>query len=177
MPSGRPPGTYHKINVETTRSNVQISCRKGYYIGKEALSIQNTKKEDILSAMYAPADLNEIPTVLSYSYLIEDDGSYSMSFITSADIRKMQFTKENDRQKNIMHIVLAAFDENDRYVNGLEKTLELQLLGDTYSMLLNSGIDSKVDFKLPPGRYKIKTVVRESNQGKMGSMTRAVDIP
>jgi VWFA-related protein len=117
MPSGRPPGTYHKINVETTRSNVQISCRKGYYIGKEALSIQNTKKEDILSAMYAPADLNEIPTVLSYSYLIEDDGSYSMSFITSADIRKMQFTKENDRQKNIMHIVLAAFDENDRYVN------------------------------------------------------------
>jgi hypothetical protein len=44
-------------------------------------------------------------------------------------------------------------------------------------MLLNSGIDSKVDFKLPPGRYKIKTVVRESNQGKMGSMTRAVDIP
>jgi hypothetical protein len=177
MPSDRHPGTYHKIKLETTRPDLQVSCRKGYYIGKEELNVQSSKKEDILSAIYAPGDISEIPVLLSYSYLKEADGSYSASFITKADVKKMQFTKEEDRRKNLVHMVLAAFDENDRYVKGLEKSIEFQLLDDSYSALLNHGITSKVDLKLPPGHYKIKTVVRESNQGKMGSIAKAVDIP
>ena len=177
MPSDRHPGTYHKIKVETTRPDLQISYRKGYYIGKEELNVQSSKKEDILSAMYAPGDISEIPVLLSYTYLKEADGSYSASFITKADVKKMQFTKEEDRRKNLVHVVLAAFDGNDHYVNGLEKAIEFQLLDDSFSALLNRGISSKVDLKLPPGHYKIKTVVREGNQGKMGSIARAVDIP
>jgi hypothetical protein len=43
--------------------------------------------------------------------------------------------------------------------------------------LRERGLVSRVELKLPPGTYKVKAVVRENAQGKMGSVTRAVEIP
>jgi polyphosphate kinase len=39
------------------------------------------------------------------------------------------------------------------------------------------GLTSRVELKLPVGRYKIKAVVREDTQGKLGSITKSVEIP
>ncbi len=36
---------------------------------------------------------------------------------------------------------------------------------------------SRVELKLPVGRYKIKAIIREANQGKIGSATKSVEIP
>jgi hypothetical protein len=71
----------------------------------------------------------------------------------------------------------VAFDETDRYISGLEKAIEFQLLENSYANLRNRGLTSRVELKLPAGRYKVKAVVREGNQGKMGSISKAVQIP
>ena len=73
--------------------------------------------------------------------------------------------------------MVVALDENDRYIDGSEKTVDFSLTGPSYAELLNRGFASKVNLRLPPGRYKIKTVVRESVQSKMGSLTKAIEIP
>jgi hypothetical protein len=77
----------------------------------------------------------------------------------------------------LISLVLAAFDENDKYINGLEKTIDFRLLDVSYAGLREHGIKSRVELKLPIGRYKIKAVVRENTEGKMGSVTKAVEIP
>jgi hypothetical protein len=52
-----------------------------------------------------------------------------------------------------------------------------RLLESSYDTLRNSGLAYRVELKLPIGRYKIKAVVRESTPGKIGSVTKAVEIP
>jgi hypothetical protein len=97
--------------------------------------------------------------------------------VTNVDIRKLKFPEEEGRRKNQLSFVLVAFDEYDHYISGLEKLTDFRLLESNYSNLLKRGLSSRVELKLPIGRYKIKAVVREDVQGKMGSVTKSVEIP
>ena len=72
---------------------------------------------------------------------------------------------------------MAAFDEYDNFIKGLEKSIDFRLTEASYTSLLNNDLTAKVEFGLPLGRYKIKAVVREGSQGKMGSITKGIEIP
>ena len=177
MPPHKADGAYHHIKLEVTRPDLELSYRKGYYTPKEELTFENSKKEDIIEALNAPGNMNQIPMTLSYSYFREDDSTYAVSFIMDVNIRGLRFAEEDARRKNQISLFLVAYDETDRYISGLEKSIDFQLLENSYAELLNRGLTSRVELKLPLGRYKIKAVVREGSQGKMGSITKAVDNP
>lgn len=130
-----------------------------------------------MEALGTLGNMNQIPMKLAYNYSQKEDFSYTVSFKTNVNIRNLKFLEESARRKNQISIILAAFDENDGYVCGLEKAIDFQLLESSYPALRSRGLASRVELNLPAGRYKIKTVVRESNQGKMGSITKSVEIP
>ena len=177
MSSKAVDGAFHKIRLEVDRPGLQISCRKGYYTQKEEVSYETRKKEDIIAAIDSPANMNEVPVTLSYNYSQEDDSTYAVSFITSVSVQQLQFIEEDARRKNMISLILAAYDENDRFISGVEKSIDLRLLEQSYRDIREQGLTSKVEIKLPVGQYKIKAVVREGNQGKMGSVTKSIEIP
>jgi VWFA-related protein len=176
-PASRADGRYHKIKLEVSRPGLQISYRKGYYAPKEQITFERRKKEDILEALQAPGNLNEIPIQLSYNYFQLDDARYQIALLTKVNIQGLQFVEEDSRHKNLFHLVVVAFDEHDSYVDGLEKSMELNLTDPSYAAMLSYGFTSKVDIKVPPGRYKIKAVVREANRTKMGSVRKTIEVP
>ncbi len=177
MPPREDDASYHKIRLEVTRPGLKLYYRKGYYSPKEESIFENRKKEDLIAALNGPGDMDEIPMRLSYNYSIEDTYTYTASFMTNVDIRGLQFLREDDRYKNNISLYLVVFDEKDRYISGLEKSIDFRLRENNYDVLQKQGLKSRVEFKLPVGRYKIKAVVREGNQGKMGSINRAMEIP
>lgn len=176
-PNAKMDGRYHKIKVEVNRPGLQVTYRKGYYAPKEQLTFERRKKEDILEALQAPGNLNEIPIQLSYNYFQLDESRYQLALMTRVNIRGLKFLEEDSRHKNLFNLVVVAFDENDRYIDGLEKSMDLNLTNPSYTALLNHGFTSKVDIKVPPGRYKIKAVVREGVHTKMGSVHKTIEVP
>jgi hypothetical protein len=177
MPKDIADGAYHHIKLEVMRPGLKISFRDGYYTPKEELAFENSKKEDILEALNDVGNMNEIPMTLAYNYSQEDDSTYVVSFVTNVNIRNLKFPEEDARRKNSISLVLVAFDETDNYISGLEKSIDFQLQESNYVSLRNQGLSSEIKLNLPVGRYKIKAVVRESTEGKMGSITKAVEIP
>jgi VWFA-related protein len=177
MPSQKPDGRYHSIKLEVTRPDLKISYRKGYYAPKEEMTFEQRKKEDILEALRAPGDLNEIPMSLSYNYHQEGDAIYAVSLLMNVDVRRLNFLEEDSRRKNLISMIIAAFDENDHYIDGLDKSVDFRLTDESYTDLMDRGMKSRIEFKLPMGRYKIKAIVREAFQGKMGSLTKSIEIP
>ena len=176
-PSQKPNGAYHRIKLDVARPDVEISYRRGFYSPKEEMTFEKRKKEDILDALRAPGNLNEIPVSLSYNCYKEDSAKYGVSFLTNIDINSLRFLDEDARRKNLISLILAAYDENDKYIDGVEKTIDFKLLEASYNDLRQRGLSSRVELKLPLGQYKIKAVVRESVQGKMGSLTKNIEIP
>ena len=170
-------GSFHRIKLEIIRPGVEVSYRKGYYSPMEQMTFERRKKEDIIDALQAPGNLNEIPVTLSYNCYRNDSSTYGVSFMTNVDIHKLHFLDEDARRKNLISLVLAAYDENGKFIDGLEKTIDLKLLESSYAGVLKEGLSSRVELKLPFGRYRIKAVVRESVQGKIGSLTKAIEVP
>jgi VWFA-related protein len=173
----KPDGRFHRIRVDVTRPGLQVSYRKGYYAPKEEVTFERQKKEDILEALHAPGNLNEIPMSMSYNCYQDDGLSYNVSLLMKIGIRGLRFLDEESRHRNLISIVVVAYDEADRYVKGVEKSVDFRLTDGSYAGLLERGVASKIDFKLPLGRYRIKAVVREASQGKMGSLTKAIEVP
>ena len=176
-PNAKSDGRYHKIKLEVTRPGLQITYRKGYYAPKEQLSFERRKKEDIIEALRAPGNLNEIPIQLSYNYFQMEDARYQLALMTQVNIRGMKFVEEDSRHKNLISLVVVALDEHDQYIDGLEKTIDLNLTSPSYAALLSHGFTSKMDVKVPPGRYKIRAVVREGLHTKMGSINKMIEVP
>jgi len=177
LPPHKPDGSYHHIKLEVTRPGLEVSHRKGYYSPTEELTFENNNREDLMAALHGPGSMNEIPITLSYRSFQADDSTCAVSFITNVNVRKLRFPEQDNRRKNQISLVLAAFDETDHFINGLEKSIDFQLLESSYNDVLQHGLTSRVELKLPIGRYIIKAVVREDSQGKMGSIVKSVEIP
>jgi VWFA-related protein len=176
-PSSKPDGRYHKIKLELSRPGLAVSYRDGYYAPKEELSFERRRKEDIQDALRAPGDVNEIPISFSYNYYQVDDTRYEIALVTQVDARAIHFQEEESRRRNQIVLVVVAYDEADNYVDGLVKTVDFNLSQASYAELLRLGIASKVSFHLASGKYKIKAVVREGLQSRMGSVNRTIAIP
>jgi VWFA-related protein len=176
--SPAPPadGRYHKIKVEVVRPGTSLKYRKGYYAQKEQLTYERQNKKDLLEALQSTVEFNEIPIQLSYEYLRTDAGSFELELDSRVAITKIPFVDEEQRRKNVIHLVVVVFDENDSYVTGLEKTIALRLTDAGYEALRRQGLLSKAAFNVPPGRYKIKAAVRESVRQQMGSLQRTIEV-
>lgn len=176
-PNNRNDGRYHKIKLEVDRPGVEVVYRKGYYAPKEELSFETRKKEDILEALRAPGNLNKIPLEFSFNYFQIDEGHYQLNLFTQVHLNTIKFPEEDSRRRNLINLVLVIFDEKEHYVDGLEKRMEFNLTEASFAHLLNAGLNSKMEVNIPPGRYKIKAVVREGAQSQMGSLTKLIEIP
>ena len=176
-PDTKNDGRYHKIKLEVSIPGVKLKYREGYYSPQEQVSTERRRKEDIVDALRAPGNLNEIPVQLSYQISQVSDSIYQLTLLTRVRLGHMEFLSEDDRRKNSLSLVSAVFDENDKWVDGLEKMVDFSLLEPSYAALVQYGFSSKVDFSLRPGRYKVRTVVRESLKSQIGSVSRLIEVP
>lgn len=176
-PDPEPSGKYHRIKVEVDRPDLTIRHRKGYFAPRERLPLDNRKNRDIQLALEAPVDFNQIPVQLDYESSRLDEDRYSLSVLTHVKIEGVQFIHQEGIHRNLLHLVMMVYDENDKHVEGSEQKVELNLSEPSYLTMLDHGFTSKTDVELPAGQYRIKAIVREGNQAKMGSLEETVEIP
>ncbi len=176
-PDQKASGKYHKIKVEVDRPGVELSYRRGYFAPREKLSLEDRKNEDIQLALGAPGDFDQIPLQLAYESSRIQEDRHRLSVLTNVKIEGVPFQQEGGRRQNRLHLVVMVYDENDEYVEGSEKTVELNLSDSSYLNMLRHGFTAKTEVEVPAGRYKVRAVVRESNQTRMGSLRQTVTLP
>lgn len=176
-PETKNDGRYHRIKVEVSRPGVKVRYREGYYAPREQITSERRKYEDIKEALKAPGNLNEIPIQLSYQFSQVSAAIYQVSLLTKVDVKGLEFLNEDEHRKNSLNLMVAAYDEHDKWIDGVEKEIDLNLLEPNYVSMLRYGFTAKVNFNLPPGHYKIRSVVRESLRSQMGSASRLIDVP
>ena len=176
-PETKNDGRYHRIKVEVTRPGLKVRYREGYYAPREQITSERRKTEDIKEALQAPGNLNEIPIQLSYQFSQVSDSIYQVSLLTKVIVKGIEFLSEDERRKNSLNLMVAAYDEHGKWIDGVEKEIDLNLSEPSYVAMLRYGFSAKVNFNLTPGRYKIRSVVRESLRSQMGSASRLIDVP
>ena len=90
----------------------------------------------------------------------------SISFLTKSTSHRTEFD-----------FAWRASDNAGRVAAILRDTLPVKLNPENYQQVLSSNFLYEGGFVLPPGKYKLKAVVRENESGKMGTFEEPLVLP
>jgi VWFA-related protein len=169
-------GSFRKIAVKVNQPGLVVSARKGYFAPKGEAGFEMAKNEDIQEALRNAEDMKEIPVTVGYNVTHPDSTHTLLAIQTRIDVRKIHFQKRENRNRNIFTIVTVVYDSNDRYIEGKETRIDFNLTDPSYKNVMEEGLLAQASFRLEPGNYRLKTVVREAGETKLGSATKTIEI-
>jgi hypothetical protein len=154
-----------------------VEARRGYYAPKHAANPAEQAKEEIQAAFFSTEDIREIPATMETQFFKTGPDEATLDILARVDVKRLNFKREDGRNRNNVTVVCGIFDENGNYVSGIQKVLELHLKDETLATRLASGIAVRSSLKTKPGRYLVRVVVRDSEGQELTALGGAVEIP
>lgn len=169
-------GKLHNLKVRVASGrNYSIQARNGYYATKKAADPEEQAKQEVTETLFSREEITGIPVQMKTEFFMGDDTSAQLSVLTRLDARGVKFRKIDGRSCD--HVVLATgvFDANGQLVDGKIKEITLKLQDSTLQKMVQTGITVKTVFKVKPGPYIVRSVVRGSEGGQLTSQNLATD--
>jgi VWFA-related protein len=156
-------GSYHKLKVAVKGYTVQ--ARAGYF-APSGESLQAKIDREILAE----------DTVAGFPVGIAvQQAKGALAVIVSVDISKLHFTKQGNRSVQKIAFTTALFDAQGKLAAAKEGTMDLSLTEATFKRLSASGVNAKITFQVPVGRYRLRQVA-EDGDGKIACSSHAIEV-
>ena len=97
--------------------------------------------------------------------------------VARLDARALKFKKTDERNNDTLTVVTGLFDQNGNYISGIERVVELRLRDQSLEVLENSGISVEQSFSVPPGRYIVRVVVKDSEGRTTAARNTGIEVP
>jgi VWFA-related protein len=171
-------GSYHALKVSLkTPNGLTTKARRGYYAPRHLTDADEEAKEEISQALFSRDEMNDIPLDIHTQFFKSSDVAAQLTVLARIDVRKLHFRRVADRNGDDVMVVYGIFDRNGNYIQGVTKKVQMRLKDDTLATKRTSGISVRSDFKVGPGTYVIRLVVRDAEGQMMAARNGAVEIP
>ena len=199
-------GRFRKLTIKVNRPDAKLEYRPGYYAPADYKHSNHEGREQQLQDQLA-SDLpaTDVAVYLSALYFRTSTGKdgdrYTIPISLLIPGSQIPFVKGGDKDKATLDIlgqIRAVGDGGNqagsnqaggpppsgdrgtgRLVNvdagDVRQTIKLAV--DSSQQVRQKNIQYSTSFVLPPGRYRVKFVVRENETGKMGSFFTELNIP
>ncbi len=174
----RHDGRFHALKVRLIEApGLLAQARRGYFAPKELQDANAQADEEIREAAFSRDELRELPVEVHTQFFKFNERQAQLSVLTHLDIRPLRFRKQDQRNWDDVRILAVVFDRDGHIVNAIEKKLALSLRDTTLERLLAAGLTTKTSFKIPPGTYVVRVVVRDSEGQQLTGLNQRVEIP
>jgi hypothetical protein len=112
---------------------------------------------------------------LDAMYFRIDENRYYVPVSLIVPGSQIPFVKGGDKDKATLDIIGTVTDEVKRPIGHARETVKLNL--DQAQNARQKNIQYTTSFNLPPGKYRLKFVVRENQTGQMGSFEAEITLP
>lgn len=173
-------GSYHSLKVALKeKTGLTIEARRGYWAPNHAVSAAEQARDEIEDAVFSRSEIKDIPVRLHTEIFKQSPAVTQLLIEARVDLTSLKFNRSGERNRDTLTIVTGVFDDNGRYVKGNQTVLEMQLKDQTLATVRSSGPMkvSKATFDMPPGRYVVRVVVRDSEGHSMAAQNEGVEIP
>ena len=172
-------GSFHELKVKLGGGRkFALQVRKGYWTPRHAEDSAETAREEIRDAVFSRDEMNAFPFDVETEYFRSNlEDKVELTVTGRLDAGTLRFSKAGDRNNDTVTVVTGVFDDNGNYVSGIERVVEMHLRDATLEKLQRAGIAVKETFHVAPGRYVVRTVVRDAEGKTMAARNRGVEIP
>jgi VWFA-related protein len=171
-------GGYHGLKVTLkSPAGLTAKARRGYYAPRHLSDADEEAKEEVSQALFSREEARDIPVEMHTQFFKANPDEARLVVVTRLDIRKLHYRKMDGRNGDEMLVVSGLFDHNGNFLQAVSKKVQMRLKDDTLATRLDSGISVRSDFKVSPGRYVVRLVVRDAEGQMMTAQNGAVEIP
>lgn len=170
-------GKYHKLKVRLSAGRAgYVQSRPGYFAPSAGPSEAETARRKFDQEASAADTLTDFPVQLAGRIGKTGRGEPQLSLIIHVDLTKLQFAERDGRYLQKLQFVGALMNEHGEMVAAKEGLMDLALTEETIARLTASGINATLGLSAPPGPYRVRVVVQESN-GRMAALSQRVELP
>ena len=169
-------GRFRKITVRVNRQDLKLEYRRGYYAPADFRHATKDERERQLDEELA-SDLpsTDLPVYLAAAYFRLEEEKYFLPISVVVPGSAIPFIRSSDKDKATLDIAGVALDENKRPMAQVRDTVKLAVEGGKEVRRKNVQYDT--GFVLPSGKFHLKFVVRENENGAMGSFEADLNVP
>ncbi len=199
-------GRFRRIQVKLNRSDVKLEYRMGYYGPRDFQHFtKEDREEQLRDELMAELPNTDLPVYLASGYFRTHDGKFyvPVSIVVPASALVVQRDMPRDKDKASLDVLGVVRDKETKFPVGnirdnikltVEQTQSVTALGSVPGNVAvgpqpGSGANAQVaaprrknvqyntGFLLPPGRYHLKFVVRENQNGRVGTFETDLVVP
>jgi hypothetical protein len=170
-------GMCHALKVSLVNAKgLELQARRGYWAPDHAADEAEQSKEEIREAVFSLDEMRDIPLDVTTEFFKSSDTAAELTVDAHVDLNGFRFRASGDRNEDTLTVVTGLFDQDGRYVNGIQRVIGMRLREQTLAKVLSSSMAVKETFDIAPGRYVVRVVVKDSEGQTMAAHNATVDI-
>ncbi len=171
---------FHNIAVRVKRPGLRVRSRTGFFGMPDAPSpAPATRRDQIVTAIMSPFTSNGVPLRLTtlFSNAVKE-GSY-INALLYFEAQDLAFSEEQEGQRKAeFDIVAATFDAEGVAVDSSNKKWTLTVTQKGFDHILKNGLVYSLHVPVKkPGAYQMRTALRDSMSGRLGTATQFIEVP
>ena len=169
-------GRYRKLTIKINRPGIKLEYRPGYYAPADFQhSGKEDRERDLEEQLASDLPATDMAVYLDALYFRLDENRFYVPVSLVVPGSQIPFVKGGDKDKATLDIIGTVIDEVKRPIGHARETVKLNL--DSSIGARQKNIQYTTSFNLPPGKYRLKFVVRENQTGRMGSFEAEIVLP
>ncbi len=169
-------GKYRKLTIKINRPGVKLEYRPGYYAPADFKhSGREDRERELEEQLASDLPATDMAVYLDAMYFRLDENRFFVPVSLIVPGSQIPFVKGGDKDKATLDIIGEVIDEVKRPIGSARETVKLNL--DPTLQARQKNIEYTTSFNLPPGKYRLKFVVRENQTGRMGSFEADITLP
>ena len=171
-------GKFRRIRVQVERPGVKVEARPGYFAPKDFRQFTREDKERQLEqAVELDQPFLDLPFVVDTARFRRKDQNYQVVLAAKIPGSVVSFLQKSGKHETEFDFVWRVTDSSNKVAGVLRDTLPVKVEGEAFEQLLSSNILYQGEITLAPGTYRLKTVVRENQSGKLGTFEGPLVLP
>jgi len=170
-------GRFRRIKVRLAkRTDLKIEHRSGYYAPRDfAHSTRDDREQQLQDQLLSDLSTTDLSAYVSTSFFRLSDNRYFVPLSVVVPGYQVPFTHATERTRSTVDVLGVVRDEQKRLVGRIRDTVRFAL-GENED-LKRKTVQYESGMELAPGRYGVKFVVRENQNGTMGSYETTIVVP
>jgi VWFA-related protein len=175
--NARQDGKFRRIKVQVKGTGLRVEHRSGYYAQKDfAHSSRGDRERQLRDQLLTELSATDLPVFLRTAYFrAEEDDRFHVAVSVGVPGAAVPFTREGDEDRASLDLMGAVRDEAQQAVARLRDTIKVA--AKATDDVRRKNVQYQTVLTVPPGRYRLKVVMRENKDGTLGSFETEVLVP
>jgi VWFA-related protein len=169
---------WRKLAVKVKREHVEVRARSGSFVTNATIDPENSRSNDISSALQSPLDYTSLPLVVRWTKVDagKEPGKKRVNYEMHLAPESALINTVENNHVALEFVAVAMTPEGKAADAPAGKTVDLHLPPEKLAVVRETGIGYKGALDLAPGEYTVRFVVRDDLSGRVGSVAAPLKV-